>query len=655
MYNNWFNYAAIAIELAIILIMSFRRSVSTINGRTFLYAFISLCIATLSDAFHLYILNTDSGLRTTIYSPLFMNIVASIYFTAHILSAAIFTKYLYEALNIYVSRSKVPFLIYVPLLLAFVLIILNFFTGILFSHDNFLTYTRGKLVFTFYIIGIYYLIYVFVFLMIYRKNIPHDKFYALASLFLFSIISNAVQFFKPMWHVEMFANSLMALLIYLAVENPMDYIDSQTKLRNGNAFYQQMDLFIKHGRHTDMVIVSIDNVSNLEFELGKAQTDILIVEASLFLGKLSWDMDVYRLDRNIFVLTTKSGHTSDISDIALRIHSRFAEPFSNTENTVRFIDRCCTVSIPDNIKDIPSLRRCISLATNPRHMAEIRTATYNNIRFEEDAIRGMVDKQLRSVIARKAFVFKYYPVYNTSVVHCNTFFAHAYFRFDASLSDVYLGSKIPGLLSFEEFCNIAERNGTLRDIHSYALDHICAFIHHNRILDKGINRIRILLPISELVKKDETEIICSIIDKHKIPHSSIEFALYETELEINEEVLIKSMLTMRNSGFNFVLANYGSGYTNTGMIIKMPITGVILDKKLVHIPESANREKATAILDGTIDMLSRLGLRICADGIDNDSLKAFADSKDIHEQQGLYYSIPMNEEDLLNYLGKEAQ
>lgn len=120
----------------------------------------------------------------------------------------------------------------------------------------------------------------------------------------------------------------------------------------------------------------------------------------------------------------------------------------------------------------------------------------------------------------------------------------------------------------------------------------------------------------------------------------------EFDLEITETAIIEDMDKsfkildqLKEIGFSIALDDFGSGYSSLTYLNKLPIDTVKIDREFISqiTEETADLHLLSAI----IDLSHRLGLRVLAEGVENESQLQYLLKQGCDLAQGYYFCRPL--------------
>lgn len=156
-----------------------------------------------------------------------------------------------------------------------------------------------------------------------------------------------------------------------------------------------------------------------------------------------------------------------------------------------------------------------------------------------------------------------------------------------------------------------------------------------------------------LCDNDFLEWLFNEVENRKISPSRIVLEITETMAFHDLGNTLAALLRLRMKGFELSLDDFGTGHTNLEQLRDLPITELKLDRCLIK--NISHDSRMQHILDGMIVIARDLGLRIVAEGIDNESDLAYLQENYpyIH-LQGFLLSKPIAASDLLSALSLDT-
>ena len=204
-----------------------------------------------------------------------------------------------------------------------------------------------------------------------------------------------------------------------------------------------------------------------------------------------------------------------------------------------------------------------------------------------------------------------------------------------------------GLLLPDRFIPIAEDTGQIVPIGVWVLEEVCRAI--KRWEESGQQGINVAVNLSgrQMLNSDLTAAVRNALSATGCePHS--------LELEITEGFLIQQpdktkliLQELRDMGIRIAVDDFGTGYSSLSYLKEFPLSKLKIDYDFVRdIQFDANDQ---AISTAIIALAKSLGLKVIAEGVENQHQADFLKAQGCDQAQGYLYAEPMTEATFLDY------
>lgn len=204
-----------------------------------------------------------------------------------------------------------------------------------------------------------------------------------------------------------------------------------------------------------------------------------------------------------------------------------------------------------------------------------------------------------------------------------------------------------GLIPPDRFIPLAESTGLIQPLTAWVLNEAvrqCAALHQSGMfLTVAVNVSAINLKDPELPKK-----ISSILNAHQLAPKWLEIEITESAVMDDTLCTLHVLEQLDLLGTRLSIDDYGTGYSSLANIKRLPLDDIKIDKAFV-IGMSNNRDDET-IVRSTIEMGHGLGLRVVAEGVEDQTTWERLTELGCDSAQGYYMSRPLPPEHLLKWL-----
>ncbi|MGJ8691613.1 MAG: bifunctional diguanylate cyclase/phosphodiesterase [Thalassotalea sp.] len=197
------------------------------------------------------------------------------------------------------------------------------------------------------------------------------------------------------------------------------------------------------------------------------------------------------------------------------------------------------------------------------------------------------------------------------------------------------------------FIPLAEYSGLIIEIGDWVIDQAC--IQIKSLAAKGYGHISVSVNVSipQFRRKNFVDSIIETTERHQIDKSRLELEITENILMDDPQVVIDSLIRVKEKGIHIALDDFGTGYSSLSYLQKLPLDRLKVDRSFVI---DIAKEGKSVIADTIISLGKQMGLKVIAEGIEEVEQQDHLIAQGCHEVQGFYYAKPMPEEEFLAYL-----
>jgi len=208
-----------------------------------------------------------------------------------------------------------------------------------------------------------------------------------------------------------------------------------------------------------------------------------------------------------------------------------------------------------------------------------------------------------------------------------------------------------GLLSPNSFIPVAEENGLIVPLGAWVLRHAC--------LDAGDwqqtfgRSLRLAVNVSsrQLAETDFVDLVQSALDESGLNPEQLDLELTERVLMQQDKQTLDNLEELRSRGVGLSIDDFGMGYSALSYLRRFPLSGIKIDRFFVNgIP--GNKDDI-AIVRAILAMAAALGMRVVAEGIENQEQLRFLVEEACDEVQGFHLHRPMDQTGFLRLLESE--
>lgn len=144
--------------------------------------------------------------------------------------------------------------------------------------------------------------------------------------------------------------------------------------------------------------------------------------------------------------------------------------------------------------------------------------------------------------------------------------------------------------------------------------------------------------------------VAKILEEHKIQKQCIEFEITESSLMLNPEKVNLILRSFKNLNIKLSIDDFGTGYSSLSYLSRFPIDIIKLDQFFIR--QLSLMKNTYYIVESTINLAHNLGLKVIAEGIEDEATEKLLIEMGCDMGQGFLYSKPLNEQEIFTWFEK---
>ena len=539
-----------------------------------------------------------------------------------------------NSMALFTKRERLS--LYGPIVFLWLFVLTNMFHHGVFYYDAAGNYHRGDFQAVLYAVSLYYMIFGVVYTLCFmRKNLTKLH---LAAVYLFVIVGFGgalLQMMVAHLYVSVFAIAVCILLTLLAIQKPDEGIDAKVGIFNYVTFTQVFQLRIT-GKDAGMLfLLYIEDIALLNQAIGVAKVDGYLEKIGKYFSNFSHNQTFY-LGGSVFAILQDGIDEKRNREFVELVHNRFEEAWVNEGSELYMNCRLLQLKVPEEVQSIEAVQ------AYKDYLKEVNNRSEWFLQAKDTSIsmtkRKMeVEAAIKRAITDDNFEIYYQPIYSTQSGKITS--AEALLR----LIDPEIGFVPP-----DEFIVMAEKDGSILKVGEIVFEKVCRFIRDNNLLELGIEYIEVNLSVIQCLQESLAESLIDTMSRYNIHSSRINLEITETAANSSPKMLIRNMDRLFKHGVSFSLDDFGSGYSNMGAIMELPLDMIKFDKSMIDMLSVSS--KGNIVFLSSVAMIKQMNMKIVAEGIETEDQKKLMEDTDIEYLQGYYFSRPIPELEFLQYV-----
>jgi diguanylate cyclase (GGDEF)-like protein len=204
-----------------------------------------------------------------------------------------------------------------------------------------------------------------------------------------------------------------------------------------------------------------------------------------------------------------------------------------------------------------------------------------------------------------------------------------------------------GDIAPEDFIHLAEQIGRIGPLTDHVLD--LALARCRRWLDQDIAlSVAVNLSTHCLIETDLVDRVRRALQRHGVPGELLTLELTEGSV-VDDSVRDSTVLAdLHALGLRLSMDDFGTGYSSLSQLRQLPIDEVKIDKSFVLTMSTSQGE--SFIARSIIELAHNLGLRVVAEGVEDEVTRKLLAEMGCDKLQGFLVSRPLPEDRLESWL-----
>ncbi len=415
--------------------------------------------------------------------------------------------------------------------------------------------------------------------------------------------------------------------------------DLLTGLPNRKLLFDRLHQAISRARRNSeglaLLQLDLDRFKHINDSMGHPVGDQLLTQVARRLEHITRDNDTLaRVSGDEFILLVEDiDNAYQVANIAEKLQEAFTPAYALDDLSLYL---SCSIGIslyPEDGQDGDTLLRSAEAAMyaakehgggNYRFFTnEMSTRAYQRILLESHLRRALVADELE-----------------------------IYFQPQISLPDqAVIGAEVLvrwqhpelGLIMPDQFIPLAEESGLILELGLQVLRKACRQLQAWR--EAGVELVDYLavnVSALQVMRSPLVEQVLDVLHETGLPAQSLELEITENAIMQNPDRAVEIFGDLRKMGVRLALDDFGTGYSSLGYLKRLPIDKLKIDKSFVL--DLLTDKNDRVITHTVVNLAKSLGIKVIAEGVEEQAQADFLLTEGCDEGQGYLYSRPLPRE-----------
>ncbi len=443
--------------------------------------------------------------------------------------------------------------------------------------------------------------------------------------------------------LQIMANIVSDAMVKVESEKKIEYLayyDALTGLANRTYFNLQLDAMIELAKDKEeyigILFLDLDEFKSINDTMGHDSGDKLLIEVAKRLSQSVRHSDeVCRFGGDEFlVMIPQIDDLAQIKRTTERIMEAFEKPIIIKEQDFYVTASCGVAVYPLDGLDSETLIKSADLA-----MYESKESGKNRFTFCTPVMKDAVNEKMQlsndlyTALEREELVLYYQPQVN--IKSGKIIGLEALIRWN---------HPDRGIISPGIFIPLAEQTGLIHKIGEWVVKTACT---QNKAWQfKGFSPVvmAVNLSVEQFRGNRLVEVVSKALIESKLESKYLELEITES-IAIKEPTYIIGVLhKLKALGVSISIDDFGTEYSSLSRLKDLPIDRLKMAMEFVQGIEKGAKDEAIAVV--IINLAKSLGLKVIAEGVEDEGQLTFLKERVCDEVQGFYFFRPMPAKDI---------
>ncbi|MEU5905082.1 bifunctional diguanylate cyclase/phosphodiesterase [Micromonospora sp. NPDC047467] len=206
-----------------------------------------------------------------------------------------------------------------------------------------------------------------------------------------------------------------------------------------------------------------------------------------------------------------------------------------------------------------------------------------------------------------------------------------------------------GMVDPEELIRVAEQSAVMRLLTRRVVDDVVEQLAKWSAAGIGL-RAALNVSVRDLHTGEIADQIADRLTRYGVPAERLQLEITEGALMADPRRVLATISRLHKIGVAIALDDFGTGYSSLQHLRRLPLSEVKVDRSFVL--GMADDADDAAIVRSMIELAGALGLRVVAEGVEDERTWRMLHAAGCDAAQGWFYARPMPAEELVTWLAR---
>jgi diguanylate cyclase (GGDEF)-like protein len=409
--------------------------------------------------------------------------------------------------------------------------------------------------------------------------------------------------------------------------------------RTHDLLEEQLTEAFKHEEKVAVLYMDVDNFKQVNDTFGHILGDQMLQMVALRLQKSVVDRAVAcHMSGDEFLIFMRYTDHAMVVEQAEKIMESMVDPMK-LEGKKLFVSVSVGIaSYPDDSADVIGLLKDADIALyESKNRGRCCYSFFDRELDERNKRKIELESEIRNAVANQEI----YMCYQTK----NRISNEDVYGFEALMR---WKSPRLGFVSPEEFITAAEEIGVIDVLGEFALYQACEDLKRFQgTADEPLN-MAVNVSMRQLTHSDVVGTVKTVLEKTQTDPARLELEITESMLAQQLDEVQPILNQLLELGVSLSIDDFGTGYSSLSYLTRFPVSTLKIDR--VFVKDMVENKSDATLTHTVITMAHKLGLKVVAEGIEDEAQLALLRVYDCDIGQGYFFSKPLTFDEMVNHL-----
>lgn len=415
--------------------------------------------------------------------------------------------------------------------------------------------------------------------------------------------------------------------------------DPLTGIPNRLLFNEGLDRALSRIKHYDetyaLVMLDVDDFKNVNDAYGHPIGDRVIKYVAYWLKRVDPSNIVARIGGDEFAIIVADTNRAELAEFCATVIRRMVRDIKFRDHTIPFsVSLGATLLESEKKLSTDDFIQQADFALYAAKSSPDHFAIFDENLFAHTARTKAIARALKSSDFKKlGFRMMYQPKFDLATGKPISVEALARWQHPEL-----------GNISPTEFIALAEQQHLMTRLTTFIIDMV--MMDMRKWIGKGMNvQTAINVSPQDINNENFLEILYSALEVYSVPPKLIELEVTENALVENSKAFAQKLLQVKKMGISIAIDDFGSGYANFINLKNFPFETIKIDQSFVR--DMQHRHEDKILVKGAIDIAHALGMKVVAEGVETDAVRAILTELKCEQAQGMWFSSPLEADEIV--------